>query len=377
MRKAAYLRDATYSTMRIPTTALAVLISVAITAQDISGFLDYRNYFFAFDRGEIKELEPLPPIGFKTGGNYLAYVAANGDLKILRNGELKVIDKNMGALPTITDHYFGYLSAGFFKLYDGEELRTICNTTGAMIVEDSIAGFYDEVQRTMNIHYRGNTTLVEDALMENPLQAWSAGDNTIAWVSKMTNELKVFHRGEVIVLASLVNEIPFTAGLDMVAFRDPSDLGLKAYYNGEVIDVDPFMPERIHMGRGLFAYVDKSGALKVFQGGKVHTALDFTPDEFFVKDSLLVMRDKNYCKVFHNGSTLTVVPYWPKRWAARWGTFVWLDNDNSLQRWTSAGIKELLQRQPVKDITLDRGLLTAVLPNNQVKIIWHDQVYEH
>lgn len=363
--------------MRSTTTALTALFSLATAAQDISGFLDYRNYFYAFDRGEIKELESLPPIGFRTGGNYLAYVAANGDLKILRDGELTVVDKNMGALPTVTDHYFGYLSAGFFKLYDGKELRTICSTTGAMIVEDSIAGFYDEVQRTMNVHYAGNTTLVEDALMENPLQKWSAGDNIIAWVSRMTNELKVFHRGEVIVLASLVNDIPFTAGLDMVAYRDPSDLGLKAYYNGEIIDVDPFMPERIVMGRGLFAYVDKSGALKVFQGGKVHTALDFTPDEFFVKDGLVVMNDKHYCKIFHNGLTETVIPYWPKRWAARWDTFVWLDNDNSLQRWTSAGTKELLQRQPVKDIDLDRGLVTVTLTNNAVKVIWHDQEFEH
>lgn len=344
-------------------------------AQDVSGFLDYRDRFFVFDAGTFQELEPLAPRGYASGAGLLIYASSNGDLKVYKNGKVRIIDQNIATLPTITDNYIGYATAGTLKLYHDDSLHVLTRRAGAYIVEDSVAAFYDEVQRTLSIHYGGATTQVEDALMENPVQRWSAGDNTIAWVSKMTHELYVFYRGEVWTLASLITDIPLTAGLDMVAFQDPSDKGLKVFYKGDVLDLEPVMPEKIHMGRGLFAYIDRSGALKVFQDGKTHTALDFTPDEFYVKDSLVVMRDKNHCKIFHAGTTVTALPYWPSLWAARWSTFAYLDANGTLGAWTNGTTSTVMQREPVRTILLDRGLITITLTNNATRVWWKGQVY--
>ena len=145
---------------------MALLASLTGIAQDICGFLDYRNYFFVFDRGTIKELEHLPPIAFASGGGYMVYASAGGEVKVYRDSAVTVIDQGIATRPTITDHYFGYASAGVLEVYDGHELRRLCNNTGRFVVEDSVAGFYDEVLRTMHIHYRGVTIQVEDALIE-------------------------------------------------------------------------------------------------------------------------------------------------------------------------------------------------------------------
>ena len=330
-----------------------------------------------FDKGTITELEPLKPRRFASGGGCLIYAASNGELKVYKDGKTTVIDQNIATDPAITDHYIGYITGGQFKIYDGDSLRILCRNAGGYVVKDSVAAYYDEVQRTFSLYYRGTSIQAEDALMESPVQKWSAGDNTIAWVSKTTHEFYVFYHGEILTLASLITDIPFTAGLDMVAYQDPSDLGLKAFYKNEIIDVDAFMPEKISMGRGLFAYVDKSGALKVFQDGKIHTALDFTPDEYYVKDSLVVIRDKGQCKIFRNGHTDVVVPYWPTRWAASWGTFAYMDPNGSLDIWRDGTSTVALQREPVKDMGLDRGLLTIGLTNNKTKIVWKGQVFEH
>lgn len=356
---------------------LLVAFPLLSHAQDVGGFLDYRNYFYGFDRGRIKELETLAPRAFGMGGGYMAYATTGGDVKIYKNGELRTIDQGIATVPYLTDNNFGYLSAGTLKVYDGNELHILSRQAGAAVVEDSLAAWFDDRDYTLHVWYKGQSQQVGDALIENPVKRWKSGDNTLAWLDQQTSTFNVFYQGEIYQPATLVKEMRFEAGLDVVAYEDPSDKGLKALYKGEVMDVEPFMPDRLEMGRGLFAYIDKSGALKVFQGGRSYVALDFTPDEFHVEDSLVVIKDKNYMKVFHDGQTETLLQYWPTKWVADWGALAWLDNDNSVNVWHGGKTTLVLQRQPVNDFTLRRGLIIINLKLNQVKIYWNGELYGH
>ncbi len=356
-------------------SSILILAVQGLGAQDIGAYLDYRDYFFAFDRGTFKELETLPPRVFAAGGNYLAYASSNGDLKIY-DGELRTIDRNIAVMPTVTDHYLGYVSAAAFKIWDGDSLRTLCISTGAAITEDSLAAWYDDRQQTLNVHYRGESMVIEDALMENPVQSWKAGDNTLAWVNKQTNEFKVFYRGEVLVLATLVRDMPFAAGLDMVAFQDPSDKGFKLFHKGVVIDLEAIMPREVRMGRGTCVWVDVSGALKAFEGGSTHTIMEIAPLEHFVMDSLVVMKDGSQLKVFQNGATSTVVQYMPQVWKASWGTLAWIDTDGTLKAWRNGLTETVMQREPVKELSIDRGLITLTLTAGGRRVWWKGRIYE-
>lgn len=354
-----------------------LLLPLFTQAQGICGFLDYRDRFFVFNQGKTQMLEPLQPIAFASGGNYLAYVASNQDVKVYRDGQVRTIDQSMAGPPVVTDHFFGYNSVGALKVYDGDSLRVLCINTGRSVIQDSIVGWYDNMQRTLNVYYKGITTQVGDALIENPFEALSSGSNTVAWISKPTSEFKVFWRGDIYILAHLVTEMRFQAGLDMVVYQDPVDHGMKVFDKGEIVDLEPVMPDSIHMGRGLFTYIDRSGALKVFQNGHSYTASDFTPNSYEVKDSLVVINDNGYCRIFHDGRTDAVLSYWPKLWAASWGSFAYLDNAGALNYWHNGNSEVVMQRQPVNHLVLRRGLLVANMTNNQVAIWWQGKLYEY
>jgi len=363
--------------MKSTITLFLIIAAMAVQAQDIGAFRDYRDFFHVFDRGTFTQLEALPPRAYALGGNYLAYASSNGDLKVYQNGEVRTIDMNIATPPVVTDHYFGYVSAGIFRLWDGRELLTLCANTGGFVVQDSIAGFRDVVNRMIHIHYRGRTEPVEDALLDEALNGVRSGDNILAWVSGMTKELKVHYRGEVWVLESPVDALKFWAGMDMLVYQDPSAKGLKTFYKGQVLDVEAFMPDKVEMGRGLYAYVDASNALKVFQGGKVNIAQSYAPEEYFVRDSLVVIKDQGELRIYKDGTTTTVLRYFPEMWQASWGTLAWLDVDGTIKAWHNGTISTVLQNEAVKGFTLDRGLITINLTNNKVKVWWNGTLYAH
>ena len=66
-------------------------------------------------------------------------------------------------------------------------------------------------------------------------------------------------------------------------------------------------------------------------------------------------------------------------WAPRikLGYEVLLETNGSLDIWRDGTSTVALQREPVKDMGLDRGLLTIGLTNNKTKIVWKGQVFEH
>ena len=45
-----------------------------LTAQSLSAYTDYKNYFYAFDNGPNIQLESQPIASYKVGGNAIAYV---------------------------------------------------------------------------------------------------------------------------------------------------------------------------------------------------------------------------------------------------------------------------------------------------------------
>src|SRR2546421_2369358 len=64
------------------TAALLAFDLVRPMAQDLSAYLDYRNYFYAFDQGEFRQLEYLPVKSFKAGGAAIAYIDNSNEFRI-------------------------------------------------------------------------------------------------------------------------------------------------------------------------------------------------------------------------------------------------------------------------------------------------------
>jgi hypothetical protein len=357
---------------------LACAASIPSYAQDVTAFLDFRDRMIVFDHGVFSELDPLEPQAIGVGGNYVAYADAIGDIKIYRDGVTKRLDRSNVAFPEVTDDLFGFNVAGILKIHDGKNLHNLCGNTGGFVVEDSIAGWFDVNQSMVRAWWQGEVYDLVDALAIDPIQNWKSGDNLLAWVTNVERKLNVFYQGYIQSIADVFDEgLNYKAGADVVAYIDPRGMGLKGFYKGESYDLESFAPVSYQVGKGIVAWVDITGSLKVLESGKIHTAATYAPQEYHVKDSLVVFRDQDRLMVFQEGKVYEVERFWPTEWAASWGTMAYRGADSTVRIWKKGKEQVALREQTAQRFTLERGLLVMYMPLNTVKVWWRGEVYTH
>jgi hypothetical protein len=357
---------------------LICLLSSAtrLDAQNVTAFLDYMDRLMVFDKGIFTQIEPQKPKSILFGGNSVVYSDVRDDLKVYRNGKVETIEQASGIEPIVTDHFVGFTVAGILKVNDGRT-RMLCPNVGVHLVEDSLAAFKDEVNQTVNVYYRGETVKLEDQLAGNSVVQWKSGDNILAWVSNYDRLFKAFYQGTTYQLSDLVTEMDFQCGLDMVAYRDAYDHTFKVFHKGTIYDLEERMPQRYQVGKGVLAWLDLTGSLKVFEGGHVHTAMTFEPQRWAVVDSLLVIEDQAFFNVFSNGTLHTVERVVPKNWQVSWGNLAYVDVDQTLKVWHHGKSEVVVRGQPVQEYRLDRGVLLARLNNRSARIWWRGRTYEY
>jgi hypothetical protein len=354
------------------------LAGSSLKAQDITAFLDYRERMIVFDHGTFTELEPLRPKAIGVGGDYIAYADATGDVKLYRNGSTTRLDRSNLVEPQVTDHFFGFDVAGSLKLHDGVALHSLCGNTGGYVVEDSIAGWFDVNQSMVRAWWQGQEYELEDALANDPVRTWKSGDNLLAWVTNVERKLKVFYRGYIQDVADVFDDgVDYKAGADVVAYVDPRGMGLKAFYQGDPYDLEAFKPTSYQVGKGIVAWVDITGSLKVLEDGKVYTATSYAPQEYHVKDSIVVYRDQDRLMVFQDGKVHEVERFWPEEWGASWGALAYRGADRTVRIWRKGVGEVALREQTAQRFTLERGLLVMYMPLNTVKVWWRGEVYTH
>jgi hypothetical protein len=368
-----------FTTRTLRTAAIAglVVLATAAQAQGVAAFLDYMDRPHAFERGSFFQLENLPLKLVGLGDGAVFYTATNGDLKVFRDGRVEVLDRSASIYFTATDHLLGYKLATALKVYEDREMRIVCFNTGGWAIDDSLVAWVDEAQRTINVRYAKREYQLADALANDPILSWKTGDNIVAWVTTIENKLMAFYRGDIYELTPQANEVPYDAALDMVVFQDSQDNAFKVFLRGEVIELEPIMPRSWKVGKGVMAYIDQTGSLKVLNGSKVYTAYTYEPQEYFVEDSLVVIKDRDRIKVFANGQLQELENYWPERWDVSWGSLAYLDVNGAIKVWRDGRTQVALQRETFKDFTFDRNTLLVNMPNRKVKVWWNGEVYAH
>lgn len=369
--RSTYLRG-----MRYPSVLLLLFFGQVSIAQDVTAFLDFMDRLHVFDRGTTTQIEPQKPRTLHFGGNKVVYSDVREDLKVYDKGRTVVIDRASGITPVVTDHIIGFEVAGILKIHD-DRTRVLCPNVGKYVIEDSLVAFKDEVNQVVNLYYRGNTVKLEDQLAGNAVVEWKAGDNVLAWVSAYDRLFKVFYRGQIYELADLVTGMDYQCGLDLVAYRDPYDHTFKAFHQGTIYDLEDIMPQRYEVGKGVMAWLDRTGSLKVFEGGRVHTAMTFEPQRWTVVDSLLVIEDQSFFNVFSNGKLHTLERMVPQQWQASWGALAYVDVDRVLRYWRDGRSDVIIGATALQEYQLDRGIVRVRVNNNTWRVWWNGTAYDH
>ncbi len=355
---------------------LLCLAPLEALAQNVTAFLDHMDRLIVFDHGMFEQIEHRKPRSLHVGGNYLAYADEREDLKVYRDGRTQVVDQAAGIDPIVTDHLLGFSMMGILKVFDGKS-RVLSPNVGEYVVEDSLVVFQDHVQGAVFIYYRGQRIPLEDQLAGEAMVQWKTGDNLLAWISAFDRRFKVFYHGQVWELNDLVTEVDFKCGLDLVAYRDAYDNSFKAFHQGLLYDLEDQMPQRYEVGKGVLAWLDLTGALKVFEGGQVYTAMNYAPQQWDVIDSLVVIQDRTVFNVFSGGKFHEVERMIPEKWQASWGTLAYVDVDRALKVWRKGRKEVMLQGRPVQEFRVDRGLVIARQNINTARIWWRGEFYEY
>ncbi len=300
-----------------------------LKAQDLAAFVDYKNYFCIFDNGARTEAEYLPVKSFQVGGNTIAYIDNNENLRIYYKGAIATLSENTITKYTATDYLLTFSTFKVLDVFEGGKRTTLSNFASQYSTGDSLVAFYDERNMAYNIYYKGSVTLLESGSLNSPLQSFQMGDNIFAYVNYL-NQFRLFYRGKTITLASSSLTLPYAAGKNIVAYVNP-DYGFTLFHKWLIYNLETFQPKSFAVGDDLTAYVTSNDLFKVYYEGTSRVLCQYEPPFYKVTDSLLVYNEGERFKVFYRGTVYTLENYIPADYRIDFNTIAYLDQQGKLK----------------------------------------------
>ena len=244
---------------------LFVFISHVLPAQDMSAYLDYRNYFQAFDNGQFSQIEYLPVKSFQVGGAGIAYVDNTNEFNIYANQQK--FDQTYASNLTYvaTDYLIAYRVDKVLSVFENQQTTKLSYYCTKYSVNDSLVGFFDDSKYNFSVYYKGNVIDLESSLLEPP-KIIKSGSNTLAYVDQ-NNYFKIFYRGKTFEIDNM-KPVAFEPGRDLVVYIDDYRRNFHLFYKGDTATVEVFLPDSFKVGFGIVAYVDNLGNFRIFDEGK-------------------------------------------------------------------------------------------------------------
>lgn len=344
-------------------------------SQGLACFNDQVKHFWIFDRGNFSKAEYLEIESYEVGGPLVAYLTGSGNLKIYYQGETRMLLEGNPIRYTSTDYLLGYSVYEDLYVFDGGESYKLSSEAGAYVVEDSLIAWHNRIRRTIEVYYEGETTMLEDGLVNWPVNKFKTGDNLLAWITNFDQRFKVFYNGGVQVLDQFVEKLDFQAGRDIVAYFDEADQSFNVFFRGEVTELEPFPPTSYRVGNEIMAYIDNMGKFKYFSNGEVTQISSFAPDFYEVKDNVMIYGEQGFLKTFYNGEPVMLERYVPQIYKLSYNTIAYL-NESSFIKAFQFGQSVDISYKPVKEIKLFRDIIVYSEGGNLIRIFYNGKVYE-
>ena len=354
-------------------TFLLCLFSSA-PAQHLAAYLDYRDRFMVFDRGETRELENYKVISYQVGGNCIGYQSYGNDLKVYYNGYVRTLEHVPPTEYHVTDFLMGYSIFSVLKVFDDGEVKTLCNNTNGYIVEDSLIAYYDEVQQILNIYQNAEITTIEDGLLQWPIRSYASGDNLLAYITVFDNKFKIYYRGEVRIVEENVQETVYKAGRDIVGFMNVVTNAFMVFYKGRFYDLEAFAPKSFQVGDEMMAYVNDQGDFQVFENGELVTIRTFEPEFYQLTDSTLVFVEDGFLKTWCNGRVYEIEHYVPTVFRIAERTVAYIDANNRIKAFCRCE-PLIVSYEMVNGLDMIRNLIIFNVGVNTTRIWYNGKVY--
>ncbi|MBK8847925.1 MAG: hypothetical protein IPO27_15905 [Bacteroidetes bacterium] len=338
---------------------------------------DLYNRFRVFDKGTFKQLEDLKVEKYALGFDWVAYITNAGNFRVYRNGQISDITE--GAFITSISENASLLSFTLGKQLDvisGKRNQTLSTWAEFVVTSDSLVFYKDGMQTQYYVYYKGDTYTLDDvsAIDRDFEKRFSLGKNTLAYVNS-SNRLKVLYHGEFYGLSDYSPMLKFVAGQNIVAYTDRDGINFKAFWQGNVYDIDINAPLEMMAGNDMITYINMNEELMTFYNGKNYKVDGFRPKTYQCTDSLIIFTTtNNYTKVWYNGKTYTLDNIIPQKITASQSKVSWTDRNGWLMLFDAGKIIEVTKEQ-VTNPELQGNVLIYTLGRNDTKVFWNGKVY--
>ncbi len=315
------------------------------SAQNLSAYLDYKNYFYVFDNGVSKEMEYLPVQWYKVGKNAVVYFDNSDNLKAYYQGDkFDLVMASPTDCKAMNDFIVYFLNSSLY-VFDKGNIVLLSGLTTNYTVGDSIVGCFDHQTHTYKIYYHGQISTLPDILDGSSVKSFKAGDNILAY-NNNEGFLKIYYNG-LVLNTEASQSTRYKAGANTVAFVNDATQEFKVFYKGNIMPLDNLPPKSFTVANDMVAYVDNDGSFKVFYQGKITELASFVPTFFKAVENILVYGDNANFKVFYKGTVYTVERYIPVKYKVDFSTLAYEDSEGFVNVFSEGKMQKVVEDKVV------------------------------
>lgn len=351
-----------------------LLCSQPLFAQNIAAFTDYQKNFWIFDEGKFRQWEFQPILSSQTGDKCIAYETNGNHFKIYYNH----IDYDISAMIRsyqVTDNLVTYTVGSQLYVFENGIKKNLSRFVSNYITGDSIVAFYDSEKYYLQVYYGGKIITVADGIVSGESSQFLAGCNLMAFKDAYHNFL-VFYQNQIYNLIRTELDINAKLGRNILAFIDPNTDYLRAFYKGDVIDIESFNPKSFQVGYEKIAYVDNTENFKIFDNGEIYTICSFIPDSYTLKDNMLVYHQQGQLWAYINGESVMIENYIPSSYEISDNLIVYLDQNGYLKVFEN-GKSQVLSYEKINQYAVLRKIVIFNEGMNTTKIYYQGETYSN
>ncbi len=350
---------------------LLILLPKHFFAQNLNAYSDYRDYFFVFDNGASKQLEHLPVQSYKVGWNIMAYVDNVGTLKAYYRGEKITLEKAWIGTYDVTDQLIVFKNGSILRVFDNGKIYDLSFNAGAYLYGDNIVAFLDENFLMLKAYSGGKITELENIALGD-VQGFKCGENTIGLIT-YNSKFRIFYNGQI---ADVDDYIPvsYECGKDAVAYVDASSGMFKGFINGKSFKLDDFEPLSYKVADSMIAFVSRDGYFKIVTGKTVREVESYAPDFYEADDRVVAYGRNNFFHAYVNGKSYELENYIPSEYKIDGDKIAWLDNTKKI-KWLADGNIETVTYEGSKEFEVHGNTVNFKDNSGQVRIFFSKKIF--
>jgi len=332
---------------------IAGLISTTSVTAQLSTFVNFQNQMMVWDDGMERKIDYLPPTKVATGRIAIPFLDNSRNFKIYYRGAVTKINDGFTRDFQVTDNLLTFQNASNLWVWEAGQTKLLSKSSNQFYTADSLVVYFDDIQRSFNAYYKGqvypienflaggsfdnvfddsqNTEMQGSGMASSQLSNIQVGSNIAAY-QNYSNQFKAFYQGQILDIEDFgVNT--FKAGRNTIAYVDNNNI-FKVFYKNEIQTIEQFDPRSYAVGFDMMAYVSTDGYFKVYYDGEVQEIGYFEP-EYIIKDNILAYKDaRGYFCIFYKGKTYQLESYYPRDLVISYNSVAYINQANMLKMFT-------------------------------------------